>query len=323
MIRLKGFIHVYQHSALVELSRTLINNPDRYEAHDKAKPTIEQLCLDREFLHEALRGLLSDPKHLHDADYLRIPLLYSGDIIISINLFCPIRDGGKNITLDNIHHHGWRLLTTGVMSGDGYETINFTRNSHESRVGSSVKLKIEEIYRHVAGEVRFIDSEKPHVVFHNQSLCSTLAVWSADRVIASQGIKRHFKNFPMLQKWAVKATHATGLNHAFGLNQLSGLYYHPENGKIVETLNYNKPFDGDRADILRCWFKFFQQVEFDDADYWRGLQKNAPHEAFPLIEMLVSGAPIPDIGIWGNLRRRFSKTQILQALDHSIPGDVF
>ena len=39
-------------------------------------------------------------------------------------------DKEKNITHDNIHHHGWRLLTTGVISGKGYETITFERNSH-------------------------------------------------------------------------------------------------------------------------------------------------------------------------------------------------
>ena len=135
------------HPALVDLSETLITNPDRYEAHDKVKPTVEQLCQDRDFLHDALKGYLADPKMLWEADYLAIPLLHSGDVIVQINLFCPVRDGGKDITHDNIHHHGWRLLTTGVMSGDGYETINFTHGSHENRDGDKVNLKVEEIYR--------------------------------------------------------------------------------------------------------------------------------------------------------------------------------
>ena len=41
-----------------------------------------------------------------------------------------------------------------------------------------------------------------------------------------------------------------GLNDALGLNPLKGLYYHPEGGKIVETQNYSKPFNGDREEIL-------------------------------------------------------------------------
>jgi len=118
-----------------------MNNKDRYEAHEKIKKELASLCLDREFIYEALRGFLSDHKNLHNANYLAIPLLNSGDIIIQINLFCPIRDRAENITHDNIHHHGWRLLTTGVISGDGYETINFKRKSHEVRSGLTVNLR--------------------------------------------------------------------------------------------------------------------------------------------------------------------------------------
>jgi len=102
---------------------------------------------------------------------------------------------------------------------------------------------------------------------------------------------------------------------------------------FIIHLNGSNPFINCRGfcrelfiirDIFRqgCWFKFFQQVEFNDADYWRGLQKAGPYEALPLIEKLISGEPILDIEILEDLRRRFSETQILQALDHSVPDDV-
>ncbi len=313
---------MYHHPVLLDLSKLLIKNQDRYEAHDKAKPIIKQLCQDRDFLHETLRGCLHDPSLLQNANQLMIPLLNSGDIIISINFFCPIRDEIENITHDNIHHHGWRLLTTGVMSGDGYETINFIRGSHNDRAGNIVKLKIEEIYRHVSGEPRFIDSNQAHVVFHNQSLCSTLAVWSADRIIATQSIKRRLERFPTVRKLAVKAIHSIGLNNVLKLNPLHGTYYHPEDGKIIQTKNYTKPFDGNREEILGCWFKFFEQVGFNSADFWGNLKKQTPLEAIPLINKLISNEPIPDVGIWGNPRRHFSKTQILQAIDHSVQSDA-
>jgi hypothetical protein len=313
---------MYEHAALVDLSKNLIANSDRYAAHEKAQPIVEQLCQDRDFLHEALRGCLADPAFLQNADYLTFPMLLSGDVIIQLNLFAPIRDGGKDITQDNIHHHGWRLLTTGVVSGDGYNSIDFKQRCHENRTGDKVNLEAKEIFRHVSGKTRFIESYTPHVVFHPTTLCSTLAVWSADHLLASQGIKRHLAAFPALRKTAVKLIHAARLNHVFGLNPLKGLYYHPEDGRFVETPDYSKPFDGDREEILGCMFKFFQQVGLDDADYWRGLAKEAPPEALPLIDQLISHQPIADLGIWGNLRRRFSKTQILQTLDPSVPADV-
>ena len=307
---------MYHHPALIDLSNLLIKNKDRYEAHDKARPIIKQLCQDRDFLHEALRGYLKDPSLLQNANQLMIPLINSGDIIISINFFCPIKGGVENITHDNIHHHGWRLLTTGVMSGKGYESINFIRASHNNRVGKIVKLKIKEVFRHVRGDPRFLDSNQAHVVFHNKSLCSTLAVWSADRIIATQSVKRRLEKFPNIRKFAVKAIHSIGLNETLKLNPINGTYFQPEDGKIIQTKNYNKPVDGNREEILGCWFKFFQQVNFADADYWCKLKKQAPLEAVPLINKLISNETIPDDGILGNPRRYFSKTQILQAVSY-------
>ena len=51
----------------------------------------------------------------------------------------------------------------------------------------------------------------------------------------------------------------------FGLNPVKGVYFHPENGKIIETKNYSKPTDGPRKEILHCMFKFFQQIKFNDS----------------------------------------------------------
>lgn len=255
------------------------------------------------------------------ANSLSIPLLNSGDIIIQINIFCPIRDGAKLICHDNIHHHGWRLLSTGVVSGNGYQAINFVKGTHLNRDGKSVLLEVDEFINHQPGDVLFIDSNTPHVVFHPETLCATLAVWSADRIIRTQGIKRRLEKMVAVKKWAVRFIHAFKLSGLLGLNKLEGLYYHPEGGKIVETKDYHKPFDGDRREILGCWFKFFEQIELTDDTFWRQMRKAAPPEAIPLINMLVEGVPIPDVGIWGNLRRRFSKTQILQALDHTVPAD--
>ena len=310
------------HPALSQLSEKLIKNSDRHEAHKEVEPLIESLCNDKNFLHETLKGFLMGGDVMWRADSLSIPLLQSGDVLVQINIFCPIRDGAKLICHDNIHHHGWRLLSTGVVSGEGYEAINFVHNTHKKREGSNVKLEIDEIIQHRPGEVRFLDSNTAHVVFHTKSLTATLAVWSADRIILSQGIKRYVEKIPSLKKWVVKSIHALRLNNILGLNPLKGLYYHPENGKIVETQNYSKPFDGNREEILGCWFKFFQSIEFDDKVFWKEISKNAPPEAIPLIEMLTTGVTIPDKGIWGNLRRRFSKTQILQALDNTTPADT-
>lgn len=137
----------------------------------------------------------------------------------------------------------------------------------------------------------------------------------------NQCIKRRLIKLPRVRSLAVKAIHAIGLNDALGLNRVKGRYFHPEAGRIVETKNYCKLADGNREEILRCMFSFFQQVDFTDSDFFGRIKDPLPREATPMIDCLLSGRHIPELGIWGDLRRRFSKTQILQAIDHSVPSD--
>lgn len=310
------------HPAVLDLYNKLSSNPDRYAAHASIKERVAELCEDQQFIHEALDLCLEDKTWLTNTENLMFPLLDKGDVIISIHLFVPLRDGGQNITMDNIHHHGWRLLTTGVISGDGYDSINFKRNSHENRDGEHVKLEVESQFHHEKGKIGFVDSFQSHVVFHPKTQTSTLAVWSADKVIKTQGVKKMLAATPGLRQFVVKTIHALRLNNLLGLNPLRGLYYHPYRGKMLETQNYSKPIDGTHEEMLRCKFKFFEQVGYTDPRKFDHVEKEGDHELIRLIGELEAKNPIPDTGIWGDPRRRFTKTQILQALDHSVPSDI-
>ena len=301
---------------LRELADNFHHSYDKYKAHNQIQERLKELCSDKNFIHEAIKNCITRNNFLFNAENLFFYLLIEGDVIIAINLFPPIYDKEKNITHDNIHHHGWRLLTTGVISGDGYETINFVKNSHLNRDGDSVKLEIKNMYRHKKGEIKFIDSDQAHVVFQPPKTSATLALWSADRPLKNQKIKRLIGNFPSLQKFMTKVIHKTGTNKFFGLNQTKGVYFHPENGKIVETKNYSKPTDGTRSEILNCMFKFFQLIELNDHNFFSKLKEKCPPEAKVLCDKIISNETIEDLGIKGDLRRRFSKNQILQIINN-------
>ncbi len=184
---------------LKEIANTIHSSKDRYTAHEKVKKYFEELCSDMKFIHRALKDCIVDPKFLNNADNLFFYLLVEGDVMIAINLFPPIYDREKNITHDNIHHHGWRLLTTGVISGNGYETINFVKKSHEKVSNNEVKLEIENMYRHTLGGSKFIDSDQAHVVFRPETTSATLALWSANKKLGNQKIKKCLKIFQILE----------------------------------------------------------------------------------------------------------------------------
>ena len=49
-------------------------------------------------------------------------------------------------------------MTTGVISGNGYETITFEKYSHLKKYKGHICLKIKDDYKHISGESKFIDS---------------------------------------------------------------------------------------------------------------------------------------------------------------------
>ena len=300
---------------LKSLTSRLHNSKNRHIEHEKFSNEFQGLCSDMDFIHQAIKDCIINPNFFKNVNILFFRLSISGDVYIDINLFPPISDGALDITHDNIHHHGWRLLTTGVISGDGYETITFLKKSHENITNNIVNLKVEEIYTHTKSEIKFIDSYQAHVVFHPKKLTATLAVWSAEKPLLNQKIKRYMKHIPTAGNILSKIVHISKLNNILGLNAIKGLYFHLENGKIIEMQNYAKNIDGTREEILCCMFHFFQQIKLNDTAFFSKIKKTAPPEVQILCDKLMSGEPIPDYGIKGNILRRFSKKEILESLD--------
>ena len=74
--------------------------------------------------------------------------------------------------------------------------------------------------------------------------------------MVNQSIKRFLTPFPKLRKVCVDIIHKLGLGKFLGLNFGQGLYFHPQGGKIVETLNYSKPFDGDYKKVYNVILNF-------------------------------------------------------------------
>ena len=71
-----------------------------------------------------------------------------------------------------------------------------------------------------------------------------------------------------------KIARISKLDNALGLNPTKGVYFHPENGKIVETQNYSKPIDGTREEVLHCMFRFFQQIKLNDTNFFSKIKKD-------------------------------------------------
>jgi hypothetical protein len=308
-----------QHPSIRHICATLHHAERRHAAHIRLQPLIEELSQDKRFLFDALRLFLSRPGALDQTTRLSLPLYESGDISIAFNLFAPLRDGAIDVTCDNIHHHGWRVLTSAVICGE-YHFIEFRRFSHESRTGSTAHLQLDKVANHVKAAPRTIDSHTPHVVFRPRSLCCTLAVWSADRPLLNQVVKRHTSRFLPLRRLAVEATRFLRLDEPLGLNSTRGLYYRVEHGRFVDANDYKTPDDGTPEEVLACVFQLMQLLDFDDVVFLRELAADSSPAIAQLIGKLLRREKIEAAGVWGDWRHRFSETQILQAANAVRPA---
>ncbi len=301
-------------SILEEISKNFHTNRDKYSVHQKIKKHIEELCRDKNFIHDLIRDCISKQKFFNNSTNLFFYLLIEGDVIIAINLFPPIYDKAKDITVDNIHHHGWRLLTTGVIVGNGYQSINFKKKSHEDIDGNEIKIKIDKIFKHTDDYAQFVDSEQAHVVFHPETTTATLAIWSADRDLVNQKFKNAIKDYPKTIKFASNVIHKAGLNKIFGLNKKNKVHYIPKNNKIIFDPNQPKLNDGNKIEITNCILKFLQKINFNDPYFLNILKKTIPLDCLPTYNKLITSEVIPDIGIIGDSKRRFSKKEILESV---------
>jgi hypothetical protein len=113
----------------------------------------------------------------------------------------------------------------------------------------------------------------------------------------------------------VRAAHYAHLGGILGLNPIRSVYFRPEGGRIVEARHYTTPEDGEPKDVLACIFRLMQLLEFNDVAFLNQLAIDSPLMAGPLIEKTLAGEEISDIGVWGDPRQRFSKTELLQAVN--------
>jgi len=291
---------------------------DRRKAHKLLHNQILKLANNKEFIINSIINSLANKKFiLNNADNLVLPLYSNGDIVVCINIFPPLKNSIEPITHDNIHHHGWRLLSTAVICGDGYETILFKKNCHKKISNEHVCLEIKKIFTHKKNKITFIDTETAHVVFHPKSLTATLAVWSADKLLLNQEFKKKLMAFPAFRKFIVKIIHSLGLTKILGLNQISGLYFSAENGVFKEMLKYKKEKDGSPAEIIPCFFKLFEKIGFSQADLQK-IKKFIPYKYKNLYLKLLNKETLPEIFIKSSLNRQYSKREILNVIKKNV-----
>src|ERR1700731_573097 len=113
-----------------EIKAVFKETPERYAAHERCKPILEEMAVSKEFLFDIIRENLSDAKFLarrRTYPTLSLNIVDSSDFTFVVNVFPSLPDKRTNISFQSIHPHGSLLLSTVGAMGPGYQSMIFKK----------------------------------------------------------------------------------------------------------------------------------------------------------------------------------------------------
>ncbi|HEY6502869.1 MAG TPA: hypothetical protein VIZ28_02730 [Chitinophagaceae bacterium] len=271
----------------------------RYEAHQKAAPILRGMGAEKEVLFDVFRkNLLNEnfvnrPRHYPT---LGFEIFQDENVGISGNCFMPLPDRSTDLSFQSIHHHGKLLLTTIAAFGPGYESIVFKKGFVLNKKKQTADLEIEKQYQFAQGNLEFVDSEQPHVVFFPKDASITFAMWAYEKKkVATQSLKNNFivKKFKEPIRRGLKSLEL--LNTA-GVNSVENFDFYPDH-KTIRVLKSRIKFEeGSNENFLTNVFYVLQRAEFKDMQFLQSLKKEYPDHTIlhQLIDRYANGTAIKD-----------------------------
>lgn len=113
------------------------------------------------------------------------------EIELRFNLFFPTAEKDFNSVSHLIHHHENSILSTYVVDGSGYQTIEFDKNFVLHSDGTAKLNKIKDI-RLNKGQSNIVDILSPHVISNVLTPTLTLNLWTFESDNVTDKERAHF-----------------------------------------------------------------------------------------------------------------------------------
>jgi len=236
---------------------------DPYRAHDEARGVLSELSGNPEFFYGVLYQHFLEAEtfnHPRKNPVLEFVIEDNERYTLIANCWIPRDDRDTQLSHQSIHHHGSLLLTTTTIYGGGYETWNFAKPEPIPGPAQLFQMSVSYAGRHQIGNVLFVDSLIPHIVFYPEQLCLTLGLWSQK---TAANWKTRVKKNSLLQRFKrpLKATlQYLHLAPAFKLNVVAWFDYYPTEGGFKSLKRRVMYPMGTNENYLRNMFHVVQQT---------------------------------------------------------------
>jgi hypothetical protein len=273
---------------LEKLNVLFSNNNDLYKAHELSKGILKEMADNTELFHEIIKKNLMKEGFLlskRNNPVIALEIEKTSSYTLVANCWMPLPDGNTNLTHQSIHHHGGLLLTSVAPVGPGYSSIIF-KKGYKIKEDQTVDITIDKDYSNTKGNLEFVDTFTPHVVFYPSEFSVTYALWSETK----SSLLSKWKKNASVQKYKTqikKILTLLGLRKKIGLNVIENFDFYPANGKILSMKERVVYPVGSNENFLKNIFYIFQKTGFNDCEFLKNLKLHKSKEEYEKFDTLL------------------------------------
>lgn len=252
------------------------------DSHIAARSILGDMAASDETLFSIISQNINDPEFMQSKrinPVLALPIFETSAYTLVANCWIPRPDGDTSISHQSIHHHGNLLLTSVAAFGPGYESFLFKKGYS---VGETVDLCLEEAFQHTRGNIEFVDTQTPHLVFYPSALSITYALWSKE---APRKIAELDPKLKLLKPALRKISLTLGLGAILGLNQEENLDFYVEAGSFRCLKRRIKYSAGSRENFLGALRYLLEHTGYSRDSVGSANEFEADHLLIPRVNL--------------------------------------
>jgi hypothetical protein len=113
------------------------------------------------------------------------------NITIRYHLFFPVQTLNNHNAAYLIHHHGNNILSSYILHGPGYQTIEFEKEILMLS-DNSFKLKIAKDFFHSNGSINLLEDWIPHLIFNVLTPTVSIALWTNSESSSDEQLRLNY-----------------------------------------------------------------------------------------------------------------------------------
>ena len=265
--------------------------------HKKCSTVIKEFS-NPEFITNVFKQYISNKNFLNKKwksyEIPHLVIYENEDISIVYNIFNPTANEGSEIASHLIHHHQSFILSSYIMAGPGYHTIEFEKEIKYLTENNCYILKPTKSFLHKKGKVNILEENIPHLIFNVPETTISIALWTEKKEEKSE--KNNYSLTDDRLSYFKK-------NHLyFGLSENDFLH------EITSNIDYE-----DESEIhIQTICYFFQEFANNNRPYLLDVNSNPdiPEKWRYWLNMLYSDTKINPPHIKNNLNTLGNKMEI-------------